>query len=68
MDRHYHKDERGLLVRCYHVCRHKWYVWLPIVFVFQVLMFPLEHQIANELWQLPILSEVAKFFGWHFGE
>lgn len=61
---HYHADEKGVLRRCYHKCRSMWYIWLPLIFMFQVLMFPLEHQMASWMWEQPILSDIAEFFGW----
>lgn len=63
-ERHYHEDARGMLHACYHKCRSMWYIWLPLVFLFQVLLFPLEHDIANWLWEQPGFEYVADYMGW----
>jgi hypothetical protein len=58
---HTHVDEKGVLHRCYHKCRSLWYVWAPLIFVFQVLMFPLEHKAAEWAWEQPGLSAIAEY-------
>ena len=65
MKPHFHANEQGVLQRCYHHCRHRWYVWGPILFTFQVLLFPLEHRVAQELYSLPGLEQVADKIGYH---
>lgn len=45
---HYHKDERGFLVRCYHNGRSlltNWQFWAGLT-----LGFPLEHLMWERLW------------------
>jgi hypothetical protein len=61
---HYHTDSRGILHRCYHHCRHRPWLWLPIVFVSQMFLFPLEHQVAEWLWSQPGLEVIADYMGW----
>ncbi len=60
---HVHVDKQGIAHRCYHACRHRWYIWLPIVFVFQVLAFPYEHKAAEMVWELPGLEWFANHTG-----
>ena len=48
---HFHENEQGILIRCYHVCRH----WLAPGFlagylVGQTLTFPLEHIQWDHIW------------------
>lgn len=61
---HHHTDKTGLVHNCYHVCKSRWYIWLPIIFTFQVLMFPLEHSAAHAVWQLPGFEKIAETMGW----
>jgi hypothetical protein len=61
---HFHTDDRGVLHRCYHVCRHRWYLWIPIAFVLQSIAVPLEHTIARWFWTLPILHAISTWIGW----
>lgn len=64
-DGHYHKDDHGILHKCYHVCRHKWYIWLPLLFLFQVLMLPVEHAAADWVWAQPGFDTLGEWIGWH---
>ena len=61
---HTHEIKPGLHVRCYHHCRHRWYLWIPIAFVVQSIAVPLEHTIARFFWTLPYLQSVSNWIGW----
>jgi hypothetical protein len=65
---HRHLDEKGVWQKCYHHCRHRWYVWGPILFAFQVFLFPLEHAAAEKVWSLPVLEQVADKIGYNTEE
>ena len=45
---HHHRIN-GALIACYHTCRHRWYLWIPLWllgdFVIDVLRFPVEHTL-----------------------
>ena len=45
---HHHRIN-GALIACYHTCRHRWYIWIPLWllgdFVIDVARFPLEHTL-----------------------
>jgi len=57
MKPHYHSDEAGLLVRCYHKCRTV-FTWQ--FFVGITISFPFEHF----LWEkVPPFSWLAGFMG-----
>jgi hypothetical protein len=52
---HTHKDENGVLVRCFHSCRNNLLsasFWLGIT-----LSFPLEHLLWEKLWPLSVLTK-----------
>lgn len=54
-ERHYHRDEAGYLVRCYHTCRTaltSWQFWLGITF-----SFPFEHLLWEKLWPFYLLTK-----------
>lgn len=60
---HLHQDEYGIWHKCYHACRHRWYIWLPIAFVAQSLLVPFEHQIAEWAWtNTPFLDSLFEKF------
>lgn len=51
---HYHQDERGLWVRCYHGSRAlltNWMFWLGVT-----VSFPLEHLIWTKLWPFTLVK------------
>lgn len=55
---HYHKNERGFAVKCYHSCKNfvlSWQLWLGFT-----LSFPIEHFIWEKLWPFYL---VTKFLG-----
>lgn len=54
---HFHKDENGILVRCYHGARN--FVLDYKFWIATTLAFPLEHA----LWTLTPLSHIAEWAG-----
>lgn len=61
---HYHKDERGVLQRCYHKCRVGVRTWMLAV-LFATLAFPIEHGIWHQVGPLHTASEhVESGIGW----
>lgn len=51
---HYHKDERGLLVRCYHGTASllgNWRFWAGLT-----MGFPLEHLLWEKVWPFKLLT------------
>ena len=61
---HFHADEQGIAQRCYHKCKQRWYLWFPILFIAQVLMFPTEHHAAEWAWDQPGLADLERLIGW----
>ena len=59
---HHHKVG-NTLVACYHSCRHRWYIWAPILYILQSIMFPFEHETAEWLWSQPVFTDVGHFLG-----
>lgn len=55
---HYHVDERGFLVKCYHHCKS--FVKMPSFWIAQTFLFPLEHFLWT---QVPGFSHIAHFLG-----
>lgn len=60
MTEHFHKNEDGVLIRCYHVCKKKappigWWIF------FTTISFPIEHA----LWELTPLHYITGWFGIH---
>lgn len=61
---HYHKNEEGVLIQCYHSCRKSLKdtlgntaFWIGIT-----VSYPLEHL----LWErVPVFSHIAHFLGMH---
>ena len=52
---HYHKDEKGLLVKCYHSCRANflnWGFWAGLT-----MGFPLEHVLWEKVWPFKLITE-----------
>ena len=52
---HYHTNEQGLLVKCYHSCAElltKWQFWAGLT-----LGFPLEHFLWEKVWPFYVFSE-----------
>jgi len=52
---HYHKDERGILQKCYHGAQNlltDYKFWIGVT-----LSFPLEHFIWEKLWPFYLISE-----------
>lgn len=56
---HYHRDERGLLVRCYHKTRLSWKAWV-LAGVVAMLAYPVEHTIWE---RVPPFNTVAEWLG-----
>ena len=55
---HYHKNEEGLLVKCYHGAKSilsEWKFWLGIT-----ISFPIEHFIWTKL---PVFSHISEYLG-----
>lgn len=61
---HQHQDSKGVWHTCYHVCRSRWYIWFPLIFIGQILLFPLEHQIAQWVWTETPLEFISDYMGW----
>jgi hypothetical protein len=61
---HQHVDKRGYVHWCYHQCKHRWYLWIPLGFILQSIAVPLEHEIARWFWTLPYLNSVSNWLGW----
>lgn len=56
MAEHFHRDDAGLIVRCYHQCRTavlSWGFWLGVT-----VSFPLEHLLWEKLWPFNLLTKV----------
>ena len=54
MKPHFHENEKGSLVRCYHECRKlllSWQFWVGTT-----LSFPLEHLVWR-IWPLSIIAD-----------
>lgn len=52
---HFHTNEQGFLVRCYHECRTavlSWGFWFGVT-----LSFPIEHFIWEKLWPFNLLTK-----------
>lgn len=57
--KHYHKNEKGLLVSCYHSCRNSlasWQFWIG-TFISTLVSFPLEHYLYEKVWPFYILTK-----------
>lgn len=55
---HYHKDEKGILHRCYHECKQvvtQWGFWIGVT-----VSFPIEHFIWEKL---PGFSHISRMLG-----
>lgn len=55
MESHTHKNENGILVRCYHTCRaslFSWQFWAGLT-----LGFPIEHLIWEKIWPFKLLTQ-----------
>ena len=51
---HYHRNNQGILVRCYHQCRNSLLsvsFWLGVT-----LSFPLEHVLWEKVWPFKALA------------
>lgn len=53
---HYHKDEKGVLVKCYHECRSLLTDWKFILGV--TLSFPIEHFIWEHVWPFSLITKL----------
>jgi hypothetical protein len=54
MDPHFHPDEHGRLVACYHACRSvatDWKFWLGVT-----VSFPLEHFLWEKVWPFKLVT------------
>jgi len=55
MQPHYHTDENGVLVKCYHNVKNfltDWKFWAGVT-----LSFPLEHLIWEKVWPFKLVTE-----------
>jgi hypothetical protein len=55
MTEHFHRDDHGVLVRCFHSCRTAVLsggFWLGVT-----VSFPFEHLIWEKLWPLNLLTK-----------
>lgn len=56
---HHHRIN-GALISCYHVCRTRWWLWIPLWLLAQTLSFPFEHY----LWEhVPPFEGVTQWLG-----
>lgn len=58
---HYHKDENGVLRKCYHAARSvltTWQFWLGIT-----ISYPFEHYLWEKVWPFYLLSEQLGIIG-----
>lgn len=55
MSAHFHKDENGLLVRCYH--KSKDILLSGSFWVGVTLSFPIEHFLWERVWPFRVISE-----------
>lgn len=55
---HVHVDEKGFLVKCYHVCKS--FMKMPSFWIAQTLLFPLEHFLWTKV---PGFHHLAEFLG-----
>lgn len=56
---HFHTNEAGLLVRCYHKTRLSWKTWL-LAGIIALVAYPVEHFIWESV---PPFSYVAEYLG-----
>lgn len=59
---HYHTDERGILVKCYHECKTRiinksFWVGVGVSFLGFTVGFPIEHFIWEKLWPFTLLTK-----------
>lgn len=59
MTMHYHKDEQGFLVRCYHKGRLGLKTWI-LAICLATAVFPIEHYVWTHI---PPFTNVAEFLG-----
>jgi len=55
-DPHFHEDERGLLVRCYHSAKTE--VLRVGFWVGLTLGFPLEHYLYDHVWPFTLVRQL----------
>ena len=60
---HYHKDENGFLVQCYHVCHKglqgvKETLLSPAFWICMTVGYPFEHGLYNHVWPFSILGKL----------
>lgn len=56
MNGHTHRDEQGLIHKCYHYCRNvllTWQFWLGMT-----MGFPFEHLLWEKVWPFKLLSNI----------
>lgn len=51
---HFHRDEQGMLVKCYHKCRNNWLVGFCVG---TTLSFPFEHWLYEKVWPFNLLTQ-----------
>ena len=53
---HYHENEQGVLVKCYHACKQQNLFFSKMYWISLTLAFPLEHIVYHKLWPFYLLS------------
>lgn len=51
---HYHKNEDGVLVKCYHACRRV--AFTPAFWIGVTVSFPLEHFLWEKVWPFYLIT------------
>lgn len=60
---HFHTDENGFLVRCYHVCQQQFVsVWQvlksPAFWIGITVTYPIEHGLYENIWPFTFINEL----------
>ena len=50
---HYHEDQMGLLVECYHKCRSG----IPGFVIGTLVAFPIEHYLYEKVWPFTLITK-----------
>lgn len=54
---HFHEDDAGILHRCYHKCKTRWYVWLLFFVFWAVGTEPVEQHLWAEVTPFKQIAE-----------
>lgn len=54
--RHYHRNEQGALVRCFHTCKSL--LWQPAFWIGTAVSFPFEHFLYEKVWPFYCLTNL----------